>query len=95
MSGETLNQVIQAQMNTRATLADVVKDSGMASSHQVVLSTIVRMWMNPGEGGKIPPADGEFGRLAFEGLIKGSHELDRPGGCDGKSSPCPKAPAGP
>ncbi|KAJ8372390.1 hypothetical protein AAFF_G00289650 [Aldrovandia affinis] len=46
------NWVTQVQMNAQAMLADIFEDSGAASAHQVVQSTIVRRWVNPWEGDK-------------------------------------------
>ncbi|KAJ8403987.1 hypothetical protein AAFF_G00343370 [Aldrovandia affinis] len=40
MSDGAPNRAIQAQMNTRGMLADLIEDIGMTSGHQVVLSTI-------------------------------------------------------
>ncbi|XP_056142901.1 serine/threonine-protein kinase ULK4 [Lampris incognitus] len=48
------NRATQDPMNARTTSTDEVDDSGTASVHLVVLSTIVRRWVNPQEGGRGP-----------------------------------------
>ena len=51
----TPNLAIQPWMKASATAAVVVLDRGMASSHLVDLSIIVRMWLRPfGERGRGP-----------------------------------------
>ncbi|KAJ8403439.1 hypothetical protein AAFF_G00352110 [Aldrovandia affinis] len=55
MSDGAPNQAIQAWINASATTADLVEDSGTTSGHRVVLLTIVRMWVSPWEGAKVPP----------------------------------------
>jgi hypothetical protein len=45
---------IQAEQSASAHAAAVVVDSGTASVHRVVLSAMVKMWVQPCEGGRGP-----------------------------------------